>query len=52
MQLKNISCDPMCGFSLTSHDEKELLEMVGAHAKKMHKKDVPASELKKMIKPA
>ena len=50
MQLKNISCDPMCGFSLTSHDEKELLSMVGQHVKKVHKKDVPSSELRKMMK--
>jgi predicted small metal-binding protein len=35
-QLKKISCDPMCGFSVQSHDEKEVLNMAKLHVKNVH----------------
>lgn len=34
--LKSISCDPMCGFMVQSHDEKEVLDLAMTHAKKVH----------------
>ncbi|MDD5337704.1 MAG: DUF1059 domain-containing protein [Candidatus ainarchaeum sp.] len=49
MDVKKISCDPMCGFAVQSHDEKELLAIVGSHVKKIHNKAVSASELKGMM---
>jgi len=48
--LKSISCPPECGFMARSHDEKELIEIVKAHAKQMHGKDVTDAQLKEMIK--
>jgi predicted small metal-binding protein len=50
--LKMASCDPMCGFSVTSHDDAEILAMVKEHAKKHHKKEMTDAEVKAMIKPA
>lgn len=32
--LKEVSCDPKCGFSVKSHDEKEIMDIVKQHAKK------------------
>ena len=34
--LKSVSCPPDCGFMCRSHDEKELIEIVKAHAKNAH----------------
>jgi predicted small metal-binding protein len=34
--LKKIECDPKCGFMVTSHDEKEIIEIATQHAKKFH----------------
>ena len=52
-KLKAISCDPMCGFMVRSHDEDELVEMAKAHAKKKHP-DVKMSDkdIRSLIKPA
>jgi predicted small metal-binding protein len=36
--LKTVSCPPECGFMCRSHDEKELIEIVKAHAKAAHGK--------------
>jgi predicted small metal-binding protein len=33
---KQIQCEPPCGFTVKSHDEKELIEFVRQHAKKAH----------------
>ena len=51
--LKQISCDPICGFMVRSHDSDELIDIAMAHAKSSHK-DIKVSEgeLKKMIKKA
>jgi len=50
--LKKIECDPVCGFKVQSHDEKELMEIGIQHAKKFHNMTVSVEEAKKMIKPA
>jgi len=39
-----------CGFKVRSHDEKELTDIVIAHAKSAHNKDVTASDVKAMMK--
>jgi len=48
--LKTVSCDPTCGFSVTSHDEKEIMAMVKDHAKKQHNKEMTDAEVKGMMK--
>jgi len=49
-ELKNVSCDPVCGFSITSHDEKELKAIVMTHAKKTHHMDMTGREVEGMMK--
>jgi len=50
MALKSVSCDPACGFMIQSHNEKEISEVVIAHAKNAHNKDVKAEDVKAMMK--
>jgi len=50
-KLRQIACDPVCGFMVQSHDEKEVLKMAMEHAKKNHKEfKVTEAGLKKMMK--
>jgi len=49
-ELKSISCDPVCGFMVRSHDERELIDIAKAHAKKAHKMNTSDKELKAMVK--
>ena len=50
-KLRQISCDPACGFMVQSHDEMEVLKMAREHAKKNHKElKVTDAGLKKMMK--
>jgi predicted small metal-binding protein len=51
-QLKKFECDPVCGFKVQSHDEKELIEIGIQHAKKFHKMTLSEEEAKAMLKPA
>lgn len=50
--LKIITCDPSCGFSLTSHDKSELMKIAKSHARNYHK-DMKVTEkmIESMIKP-
>ena len=48
--LKSVSCDPACGFSVRSHDEKELISMVKEHAKTHHNMDMTDEQVRKMMK--
>lgn len=48
--LKSISCDPGCGFSIQSRDEKEIFSVVKNHAKKVHHMDLTEKKAKEMIK--
>ncbi len=50
MVLKKVECDPKCGFSLQSHDEKEMMEFTKKHAKNAHDMNVSDSEIRKMMK--
>ncbi len=52
MELKKVSCDPVCGFSVQGHDDDEIIGIVTAHAKKSHNMMVSASDVKKMMKSA
>jgi predicted small metal-binding protein len=51
-QLKQLECPPECGFMVRSHDEKEIMEIVKQHAKKIHKMTMKDKEIKEMIKSA
>lgn len=51
-ELKKVECDPLCGFMVRTHDEKELIEIVKAHAKKAHNMTVSDKEVKDKMKAA
>jgi len=34
--LKKVSCDPMCGFSVQSHEGKEVVDLTMRHVKHAH----------------
>ena len=48
--LNKVSCDPMCGFSVQSHDEKELISFVMEHVKNAHGKKMSEAEVRGMMK--
>ena len=48
--LKSAACDPKCGFMVRSRDEKEIISVIKAHAKKVHKMTVTDKQVKDMIK--
>jgi len=48
--LKSVSCAPECGFMARTHDEKELIAIVKAHAKQMHGKELTDAQVKEMMK--
>ena len=51
--LKKLECDPVCGFMIRSHDEKEVIEIALEHAKKFHKEmKITEKDVKGMIKAA
>ena len=50
--MKKIECPSPCNFSVKSHDEKEIVEMVKQHAKKSHNMEISEKEIQAMIKPA
>ena len=49
-KLKQISCDPMCGFKVQSHDESELIQIAKKHTHDKHNKDYSTDEIKKFMK--
>ncbi len=51
-ELKQVACDPACGFMIRSHDEKEIIEIVKQHAEKVHKMKVTEKDVKDKIKAA
>ena len=48
--LKSASCDPTCGFMVRSHDEKEVAQIMIAHAKKAHSMKMTEKDVKAMMK--
>jgi predicted small metal-binding protein len=51
-KLKQVECDPKCGFLIRSHDEKELTEIAIQHAKKVHSMAITDKDVRKMMKDA
>ena len=48
--LKEVTCDPACGFSVRSRNEKELISMVKQHAKTCHKMNMTDAQVKEKMK--
>lgn len=49
-KLKQISCDPMCGFKVRSHNEDEVVELTMRHTKKAHPdKKYSEKEIRSMV---
>ena len=44
-----VTCDPECGFSVTSHDRSEVLEVVHEHGHRAHNMELPASDVEKRV---
>jgi len=51
-KMKSVECDPACGFMIRSHDEKEMIEIVKAHAKKAHNMTITAKDVQGKMKSA
>ena len=48
--LKKIECDPKCGFSIQSHDEKEVIEIAKKHAMEKQNMNGTVEQLRGMMK--
>jgi len=48
-KLMRITCDPVCGFMVQSHNEKEVIDMSKMHMKKIHKQKVTDKEARAMM---
>jgi predicted small metal-binding protein len=48
--MKQISCDPECGFMIRSHDETEVLGVAKKHIKEKHKMEATMDMLKSRMK--
>jgi len=51
-KLKQVECDPKCGFLVRSHDEKELVDVAIQHAKKAHSMVITEKDARTMMKDA
>jgi predicted small metal-binding protein len=51
-KLKQVECEPKCGFLIRSHNEKELVEIAIQHAKKAHSMVITEKEVRTMLKDA
>lgn len=47
---KKVECDPPCGFMVKSHDEKEVIDLVKQHVKKIHNKDIAEKDIRSKIR--
>lgn len=50
--LKQVSCDPECGFMIRSHDEKELTNIVKMHTKNAHNMNITDKDVQDRMKDA
>lgn len=50
-QLMQVSCDPMCGFKIQSHNMDELKSVVKDHVLKQHQKKATDAEVEEMMTP-
>ena len=48
--LKTVSCDPICGFMVRSHDTKEIIDIIKDHAKHVHNMKITDNEVKAKMK--
>ena len=48
-KLKQLECDPKCGFLIRSHDEKEIVDIAILHANKAHDMAVTEKDARKML---
>jgi len=48
--LKELVCDPLCGFKVQSHDENEIVSIGLSHTKNMHQLNMTASEIRSQLK--
>jgi hypothetical protein len=48
-QLMQVSCDPMCGFKVQSHNKDELRGIVMEHSMSQHQKPVKPEEVDAMM---
>ncbi|TSA28186.1 MAG: DUF1059 domain-containing protein [Ignavibacteriales bacterium] len=48
--VKEVKCDPACGFCIQSKDEKEIVSVVKLHAKTHHQMVLTDAKVKEMIK--
>jgi len=51
-KLKQVECDPKCGFLIRSHNEKEIVEIAIEHAKKEHSMIIKEKDVRTMLKDA
>jgi predicted small metal-binding protein len=51
-KLKELECDPKCGFLIRSHDEKEIVEIAIKHAKEAHSMVITEKDARIMLKDA
>ena len=51
-KLKEVECDPKCGFVIQSHDEKEIIDVTMQHSKKAHNMSVTEKDVRGMMKDA
>ena len=52
-KLKVVECDPICGFMVRSHNEKEVLDLAMQHVKKAHSEmNLSMADVKKQMKDA
>jgi predicted small metal-binding protein len=51
-KLKEVECDPKCGFKVRSHDEKEILAIAIEHGKKAHNMTITEQDVRGMLKDA
>jgi len=50
MKMKQIECDPVCGFMIRSHDTDEVKKIATEHAKSVHKMKVSDSDMESKMK--
>ncbi len=47
---KKVECESPCGFTVKSHDEKEVIEFVRQHAKKAHNMDISEKDIRSKMR--
>jgi predicted small metal-binding protein len=49
-KMYQIDCEPMCGFSVKSHDKSEAKKYAKEHVQMVHSKMVSDGEVEKMVR--